>query len=131
MKVVQSLARHSTPVLTLGVYTHLGLYDQTPALDALPDLTKPAPKIGTIDLGRDRFHHGRISKAGSAWARAGDGLGRSQSFPDVIVGSTVPTSMHANPLKNRDADAYSRILPFPDADGSVSAAGARPGLQNR
>ena len=44
VKIVQTLARHSTPVLTLGVYTHVGLYDQAPALDALPDLTQPAPR---------------------------------------------------------------------------------------
>ena len=44
VKIVQTLARHSTPVLTLGVYTHVGLYDQAPALDALPDLTQPAPQ---------------------------------------------------------------------------------------
>ncbi len=43
VKVVQSLARHSTPTLTLGVYAHVGLYDQAAALDALPDLTRPAP----------------------------------------------------------------------------------------
>jgi hypothetical protein len=42
VKVVQSLARHSTPTLTLGVYAHIGLYDQTAALDALPDLTPTA-----------------------------------------------------------------------------------------
>jgi integrase len=40
VKIVQSLARHSTPTLTLGVYSHVGLYDQAPALDALPDLTR-------------------------------------------------------------------------------------------
>jgi len=133
VKVVQSLARHSTPVLTLGVYTHLGLYDQTPALDALPDLTKPAPRSEPSTLaatGTDSIM-AESQELAAHGQRAGDGLGRSQSFPDVIAGSTVPTSMHANPLKNRDADAYSRILPFPDADGSVSAAGARPGLQNR
>ena len=37
VKVIQSLARHSTPTLTLGVYAHVGLFDQTAALDALPD----------------------------------------------------------------------------------------------
>ncbi len=42
VKIVQSLARHSTPTLTLGVYAHVGLYDQSAALDALPDLTRPA-----------------------------------------------------------------------------------------
>ncbi len=44
VKVVQSLARHSTPTLTLGTYAHVGLFDQTAALDALPDLTTPDPK---------------------------------------------------------------------------------------
>jgi integrase len=34
VKVVQTLARHSTPALTLGVYSHIGLFDQTGALDA-------------------------------------------------------------------------------------------------
>ncbi len=39
VKIVQSLARHSTPTLTLGTYAHVGLFDQSAALDALPDLT--------------------------------------------------------------------------------------------
>jgi len=50
VKVVQSLARHSTPSLTLGVYSHVGLFDQASALEALPDQvqgtgpTKTEPK---------------------------------------------------------------------------------------
>jgi hypothetical protein len=63
--------------------------------------------------------------------RASGGSGRNQSVSDVIAGSSVPTSMSGNPLRNRDSDAYSRLLPFSHANGSVSAAGARPGLQNR
>jgi hypothetical protein len=55
VKIVQSLARHSTPVLTLGVYTHLGLDDQAPALVALPDLTQPAPDSETVDFGCDGY----------------------------------------------------------------------------
>ena len=43
VKAVQTLARHSTPALTFGVYAHIGLYDQTAALDALPDLSAPTP----------------------------------------------------------------------------------------
>ena len=38
------LALRSTPTLTLGVYAHVGLFDQTTALDALPDLSKTAPR---------------------------------------------------------------------------------------
>lgn len=43
VKVVQTLARHSTPGLTLGVYSHVGIHDQAGALDALPDLDAPRP----------------------------------------------------------------------------------------
>ena len=41
VKVVQALARHSTPVLTLSLYSHVGTNDQTNALGALPDLASP------------------------------------------------------------------------------------------
>ncbi len=43
VKVVQELARHSTPVLTLGVYTKLGVHDLSKALSGLPSLTGGAP----------------------------------------------------------------------------------------
>ena len=38
VKTCQELARHSTPVLTIGRYSHARLHDLTGALDALPDL---------------------------------------------------------------------------------------------
>ncbi len=41
-KVAQALARHSTITLTLDRYTHLGVFDERSALDALPDLEGPA-----------------------------------------------------------------------------------------
>lgn len=63
VKVAQELARHSTPVLTLGRYSHIGLHDTSAALDALPSLTpaKTNPQIqpqqlrktGTDDLPSD------------------------------------------------------------------------------
>ena len=37
-KVAQTLARHSTITLTMDRYAHLGLFDQTAALDKLPRL---------------------------------------------------------------------------------------------
>jgi len=43
VKVAQELARHSTPTLTLGVYTKLGVHDLTGALGALPNLASPSP----------------------------------------------------------------------------------------
>ena len=38
VKTAQELARHSTPVLTIGRYSHARLHDLTGALEALPDL---------------------------------------------------------------------------------------------
>jgi integrase len=37
-RVAQALARHSTPMLTFGVYAHLGSDDERRALEALPSL---------------------------------------------------------------------------------------------
>jgi len=37
-------ARHSTPLLTLGRYSHVGLSDQGAAVDRLPDLTSQRPE---------------------------------------------------------------------------------------
>ena len=56
VKVVQSLARRSTPTLTLGIYAHVGLFDQTAALDALPGQARPRD-----DRGRDSGSDGNRS----------------------------------------------------------------------
>jgi integrase len=137
VKIVQSLARHSTPVLTLGVYTHLGLYDQTPALDALPDLTKTPPttqtarKIGTDDISRS----GLDSALTAPGQRAEVGTVRSQSVPDVIADSHASLLTIHGSLENKRSDTAMRTTSAPvgynSSAGSVSAAGARPGLQNR
>jgi len=54
VKTLQELARHSTPVLTIGRYSYVRLHDLTAALEALPDLTPektdlqpPATTTGT------------------------------------------------------------------------------------
>jgi integrase len=39
IKTCQTLARHSTPVLTIGVYAKTALHDLASAVEALPDLT--------------------------------------------------------------------------------------------
>jgi len=44
VKVAQDLARHSTPTLTLGVYTHLSVHDHAAALAALPSIATHAQK---------------------------------------------------------------------------------------
>ena len=58
VSVCQSLARHSTPMLTFGVYAHVQLADATKAVEALPmgvgspqtaSVALPALKTGTND----------------------------------------------------------------------------------
>jgi len=44
VKVAQDLARHSTPTLTLGVYTHLSVHDHAAALAALPCIGTARPR---------------------------------------------------------------------------------------
>jgi hypothetical protein len=51
VKTAQELARHSTPALTIGRYSHTRLHDIQGALDALPDLrTKQPDEIGNQAL---------------------------------------------------------------------------------
>ena len=55
VKVAQELARHSTPTLTIGRYSHTRLHDICGALESLPDISSPEPQneslraTGTFD----------------------------------------------------------------------------------
>ena len=78
VKVVQALARHSTPTLTFGTYAHIGIIDQTAALDALPPSeVAPDPASEAVRAtGTDPVNRpGRAAPA----QRAGDGTGRIES----------------------------------------------------
>ena len=44
VKTCQTLARHSTPSLTIGIYAKASLHDINGAVENLPDLTAPAPE---------------------------------------------------------------------------------------
>ncbi len=50
VKTAQSLARHSSPILTIGTYANVALHDQTAALDALPALDAPTPRPESATL---------------------------------------------------------------------------------
>lgn len=65
VKVAQELARHSTPVLTLGVYTKLGVHDLTGALGALPNLAPrpPAAEPQRVAMRVTGTDHGRPEHA--------------------------------------------------------------------
>jgi integrase len=44
VKTCQTLARHSNPSLTIGIYAKASLHDINGAVESLPDLTTPAPQ---------------------------------------------------------------------------------------
>ena len=49
VKTAQELARHSTPVLTIGRYSHARLHDLTGALDSLPKVASGSePQIAEL-----------------------------------------------------------------------------------
>jgi Phage integrase family len=50
VKTCQTLARHSTPSLTIGIYAKASLHDINGAVENLPDLTAPAPKSESLRM---------------------------------------------------------------------------------
>jgi integrase len=127
VKVVQSLARHSTPTLTLGMYAHVGLYDQTSALDALPDQSQPdpAPEAATLPA---TGTHGPISKRLALhFPYGGDGTRRNLSVSvanDDLKAEPQPAMpMDRNPLEPSDLDAPCQGLTLP---GGTEGVGFEP-----
>lgn len=53
VKACQTLARHSTPSLTIGVYAKASLHDLAGAVSALPDLTTPPASEAARATGTD------------------------------------------------------------------------------
>jgi integrase len=124
VKVVQSLARHSNPTLTLNCYARVGLYDQSAALDALPDLTAAAPDPETTALaptGTDPITVPRKERAAPA-QRAGGGSERLGT-DTCAVGDMSPCSDGA-PSVNRNA--LENGLPA-DSGASVRTVSAERG----
>ena len=51
-KTAQTLARHSDIRLTMGIYTHIGLHDQTQAIESLPPPPETKKDGGESDAGQ-------------------------------------------------------------------------------
>ena len=135
VKTCQTLARHSTPTLTIGVYAKASLHDIAGAVEALPDLTAPRP---TGQGGRATGTDGRISKRfAHPLPIAGDGKGRFLSDSDVIALPNERASNGEKTLDPSDTCGDSRSLtpcdgaPRPGggtADAGDSKSPARKGV---
>lgn len=141
VKVVQSLARHSTPTLTLNVYTRLGVFDQSAALEALPDLTRPAPDSEAADLaatGTDPVTIPCHRRAAPAQRREGRN-GRGGADPCGSAGASDPACRPDAPARKAldsrglaDPGASERKLERRGGDSNPRGRLSRPnGLANR
>jgi hypothetical protein len=67
----QSLARHSDIRLTMGVYTHIGLYDQSAAIELLPapPAIKKSGKGSSKANGKANGSSPAVPDLGEAWAK--------------------------------------------------------------
>jgi len=83
VKTAQVLARHASPVLTIGRYAQVAIHDQRAALASLPDLDAPEPSTRAA-TGTD----GQRIKEGFAppLPHTGDVSGRFQTDADANVG---------------------------------------------
>jgi integrase len=116
IKVLQTLARHSDPKLTLNIYSHLTVFDTAGALDALPDLSRPTitPEAvrmtgtdSTVTPISDRFAHHLPT--------GGDGLGRVLSHAGGIDEITPGEGSYRNSLDSSALDGSCRDLTEPVA----------------
>ena len=55
-KMAQTLARHSDVRLTLGVYTHVGVHDQTAAIRSLPAPPIRRPEVASASMAQTGTH---------------------------------------------------------------------------
>jgi hypothetical protein len=109
VKTCQSLARHSTPSLTIAVYAKASLHDIKGAVENLPDPTprESAPEPLAM-IGTDPIVTPISERFGHYLATGGDGSGRSESVSDVMTGSDSQSPMDQNPLEMTGLDASGR-----------------------
>ncbi len=102
VKTCQTLARHSTPSLTIGIYAKASLHDVSGAVEALPDLGgEPEPKPEKLAATGTDVQP--ISKVFAHYLpTAGDVSSRDVSGSDVTTGSDAQSSMKPEPSVLRD-----------------------------
>jgi hypothetical protein len=69
VKVAQELARHSTPNLTIGRYSHTRLHDLETALDSLPSFTGPETGEDQAALQATGTDDDTATEVGQRWAQ--------------------------------------------------------------
>ncbi len=109
VKEAQTLARHSTPNLTLGVYAHLGLCDVSGALDRLPSLA-PSPEAQ------------RARATGTEGQPARDGKTEKQPAPAGGVRDKAGNPRPGEPARGADRTAHESRPPSGEKSGALCGA---------
>jgi integrase len=128
VKTCQTLARHSTPTLTIGLYAKISLHDIKGAVENLPDLAsvrKTPEKVAMTGTDSNSVHRAierdLVLAATAAQTGAdgqpiserfahylptgGDGLGENPMGSDAMTGSEAQGSSESKPLKSKGFEA--------------------------
>jgi|GEM_PF-1058825 len=117
IKTAQSLLRHSTPAMTLGIYTHTRDGNQTMAIGNLPDFEKQvAVKTGTDDFSADAIGQNtpekntpkntpiRTAKHGTNPYKSAQVNGENLENQNAIECSENPVLTHSIERRRRDSN---------------------------
>jgi site-specific recombinase XerC len=126
VKTCQTLARHSTPSLTIGVYAKASLHDVKGAVEDLPDLTRTAPESHPQTLAKTGTDSSHVYTLAPLCIHSGVATGRPGTLPDMTAGSDGPAPTERNPLEIQGFDAPGRSRTLPDAESRApSRSGPR------
>jgi site-specific recombinase XerD len=121
VKVAQTLARHSTPTLTIGRYAHAAPRDLSAALEGLPILVNPGTGLTSrIDVTGTIPAEPISDHLSASLARAGDGTGQSPASLGEITSTLLdaPPDPNSIPLTNFGES-------WRDLTGGVATSGVR------
>ena len=111
VKTCQTLARHSTPTLTIGLYAKVSLHDIKGAVENLPDLTpsesSPEPLAMT---GTDPVPTPISERLSHYFPTGEDGTIRNRSDAGVMMDSDFESPMDRNPLEMTGLDGASQEM---------------------
>ena len=108
VRVVQELARHSDPRLTMNTYAHVRLFDAASALKALPS-SKPAVEAHMLQTGTDNVPLGRERATPAQHSGRGEGQTRALGLRrgDRSIATTDRQKLLENTTQCADLHAFS------------------------
>ena len=105
VKVCQTLARHSTPSLTIGLYAKASLHDIKGAVENLPELAPPESGPDAVMLAATGTHGNQSSKKlAHHMPTAGTDSSRGLMDSDGIVDAIIPMTMVDPGLGQKGSD---------------------------